>query len=110
MSEKIEMPTTDQCETNAKVYEDQTQVGYAIWYPQMGGYVGRAVALMDKGWYERAKGGTVGGCFDILVWHDGEFPFGGDRPVELHHCDPEQFIEFGETIRELNERRKEPKP
>jgi hypothetical protein len=64
----------------------------ACWYPQMGGYSGKAVAVSDDT-----------GCVDLYVWHDGEFPFTGDDdgpapPVEVHHCDPEQFIQFGRQL------------
>lgn len=96
-------PTAEECSANKKVFEDDTTIGYAIWYPQMGGYAGKAVALMDKQWTECRSGW----CFDVLVWHDGEFPFSGedgDKPCRLHHCDPEQFISFGEKVAELNER------
>lgn len=65
----------------------------ALWYPQMGGYVGKAVAVMD------------GDCVDVWVWHDGEFPFadddeyrGKDGPKLLHHCVAEQFVEFGKKL------------
>lgn len=38
----------------------------------------------------------------MWVWHDGEFPFDDSRkPAFLHHCMPEQFIEFGEFVLEL---------
>ncbi len=99
-------PTADQCEANAKVFENDHVIGYAIWYPQMGGYVGKAVVLLDKEWSEQENGCRFGGCFDAFVWHDGEFPFSGedgDQPVRLHHCDPEQFVDFGETVAKLNE-------
>lgn len=103
----IQEPTCEQCSANEKVFEDGHKVGYAIWYPQMGGYIGKAVALMDKEWTEFPNGSDVGGCFDVLVWHDGEFPFdgeGGNTPRHLHHCEPEQFVAFGEKIAELNDR------
>ena len=106
----VKEPTAEQCSAREKVYEDESLVGYAIWYPQMGGYVGKAVALLDKEWSERADGARMGGCFDVLVWHDGSFPFSdeySDRPVQparLHHCDPDQFIEFGQAVAELNAR------
>jgi hypothetical protein len=102
---KIREPTSDQCTQNAKVYETEARVGYAIWYPQMGGYIGRAIAIMDKVWEVTAHGATSGGCIDILVWHDGEFPFdgeGGRQPREIHHCDPDQFTIFGTKLSELN--------
>lgn len=99
-------PTGDQCNKRLKVYEDEYRVGYAIWYPQMGGYVGKAVAVMDKEWIEH-DGGSEGGCIDVYVWHDGEFPFNEDderQPAHIHHCDPEQFIEFGTALKELNDK------
>lgn len=67
----------------------------ALWYPQMGGYVGKAVAVRDDD------------CLDVYVWHDGEFPFteadhqpweGTAGPARLHHCDPGQFIGFGKVL------------
>lgn len=100
----IKAPSGKQCNNHEKVYEDENQVGYAIWYPQMGGYVGKAVALFDKEWEDRGTS-AVGGCIDVLVWHDGEFPFGDDEdePRRIHHCDPEQFVVFGQKLAELNE-------
>lgn len=97
----IKEPTAEQCSNKEKVFEDDTKIGYAVWYPQMGGYVGRAVAIFDK---QYRSGAAQGGCIDVLVWHDGEFPFGenDDTPREIHHCDPEQFIEFGKTLSKLN--------
>ncbi len=100
-------PTAEQCTNKDKVFEDERNVGYAIWYPQMGGYVGKAIAIFDKQWTVYPHGAAEGGCIDVLVWHDGEFPFrgeDGDQPVVLHHCDPEQFIEFGKALAEINER------
>lgn len=102
-------PTAAECSTTAKVFEDNRTVGYALWYPQMGGYVGKAVALIAKEWREMPNGDREGGCIDVYVWHDGEFPFSGENgrePIKLHHCDPEQFIEFGHTLKALNEKQK----
>ena len=96
-------PTTDQCTNKELVFEDEHRRGFAVWYPQMGGYAGKAVALLDKRWTIFSHGAVQGGCIDVLVWHDGEFPFDGDSPRELHHCDPQQFIDFGEALAELNE-------
>ena len=96
-------PTGDQCTEHAKVFETETKVGYAIWYPQMGGYVGKAVAVMDKTWRCNERSAS-GGCIDVYVWHDGDFPFcenDGD-PCCIHHCDPEQFVDFGKTLTKLN--------
>lgn len=87
-------PTSEQCSEGALVHEDADYEHRAIWYPQMGGYVGRAVAVIPKS--AALDGGDP--CFDVHVWHDGEFPFGGSSPRELHHCAHEQFTRFGETI------------
>jgi hypothetical protein len=76
------------------LFEDDMVRAHAIWYPQMGGYAGKAVALLPKSVEEDA-------CFDVYVWHDGEFPFGGGKPRCLHHCSATQFIQFGQTIRRL---------
>lgn len=98
-------PTPEQCKSNDVVYETEYKVGYAIWYPQMGGYIGRAVAVMDKNWTEYPGGGRSGGCVDVYVWHDGEFPFSEDGrdPYLVHHCSPEQFVTFGELLESLND-------
>jgi hypothetical protein len=108
MDASVSEPTAEQCSANEKVFEDEDIIGYAIWYPQMGGYVGKAVVLLDKKWTEFATGAREGGCFSALVWHDGKFPFSGEdegiEPIWLHHCDPEQFIKFGKKVAELNER------
>lgn len=108
----IKEPTSDQCSSKEKVYEDESQVGYAIWYPQMGGYSGKSIVLLDKNHVENENGSRIGGCFDILVWHDGKFPFcseEGDYPIELHHCCTDQFIEFGRAVSKLQNRGMEDK-
>lgn len=74
----IRIPTGDECSKHAKMHEDEHRVGYAIWYPQMGGYVCRAVALLNKGWKQYENGSAEGGCIDVYVWHNGEFPFEGE--------------------------------
>lgn len=86
-------PTAEECATNAQVPIGDL-IGQACWYPQMGGYVGMAVAVRD------------GDCVDVFVWHDGTWPFDGHchvcssprQPVRLHHCDGEQFVEFGRFL------------
>lgn len=100
----INEPTSAQCTAHEQVYESTDRVGYAIWYPQMGGYVGKAVAIMDKEWEKRPGNGRVGGCVDLFVWHNGRFPFqdSDENPKEIHHCDPTQFITFGEALMQLN--------
>jgi hypothetical protein len=84
-------PTAEQCGEMVLVGEDEHSRHFAIWYPQMGGYVGKAVAVI-------CKDSDEGSCFDVFVWHDGEFPFSEENPAELHHCSAEQFVRFGEQI------------
>lgn len=105
---EIKEPTPEQCSNHDRVYDIGHKVGYAIWYPQMGGYVGKAVAVLDHEWIEHSNGSRVGGCIDVYVWHDGDFPFGDERsgPITIHHCDPDQFVAFGEKLSELNGARK----
>lgn len=99
---RMKIPTGDQCSNKEKVYETDNQVGYACWYPQMGGYTGKAVAVFDKSWTQYKSGSSMGGCVDVSVWHDGELPFDDRSPTELHHCSGEQFIEFGKFIEGIN--------
>jgi hypothetical protein len=94
-------PTPEECTSNAKVYEDEVRTGFAIWFPSMGGYVGKAVALSLKK-YNRAD---FNKCMELYVWHNGEFPFDdkdGMGPKHIHICDPKQFINFGEKLYVLN--------
>ena len=90
-------PTPKQCSAHERVYEDDEMIAHAVWYPQMGGYVGKAVVKM---WKNPSSGNE---CFDAYVWHDGEFPFRDDvtgtKAVHIHHCSPEQFVRFGELVR-----------
>ena len=95
-------PTAEQCDCNERVFEDEKTTGYAIWYPQMGGSVGKAVVLLGKN-----RSDDTGPCFDVLLWHDGNFPLQGEEdgpPVRLHHCSAEQFILFGIVVQALTQR------
>lgn len=89
-------PTVEQCEVNAVVWESTNRVSIACWYPQMGGYIARAVVTFDK---SRRNND----CFDVDIWHDGEFPLddGEGEPAHLHHCDPQQFVDFGNLLLKL---------
>jgi hypothetical protein len=78
----------------ASFAEDNIEVEYngrtyfAAYYPQMGGYGSVCWIELDSS-----------GCFDCYIWHDGEFAFGEEQePTELHHCDPQQFIDFGTLV------------
>lgn len=96
----VREPTGEEFTNHAVVYESEHEIGYAIWYPQMGGYVGKAVAVLAR---QQPEDGD-GGCFEVYVWHDGEFPFNerdGKNPAGLHHCGAAQFIAFGESIKKL---------
>ncbi len=87
----IKEPTSEECSNRSPIFKDGRQVGYATWYPQMGGYGGKCIVLTEK----ENENNT---CFDVFVWHDSEFPFSGLKPVEIHHCMAEQFIRFGEEV------------
>ncbi len=97
------MPTPEQCSTGARVEDFDGSPAYACWYPQMGGYVGRAVVVITP-CGTGAGDEIVDHCFEAFVWHDGDFPFDqsdemGRGPVRhLHHCMPSQFIQFGEFV------------
>jgi hypothetical protein len=96
----VREPTADECSDNALIEETETQVAYAIWYPQMGGYHGKAVVAFFKSPLDAERG--QGKCFDALVWHSGTWPFHDGEPGrELHHCNADQFVEFGEKVLEL---------
>lgn len=78
-------PTADECSQHAEWHDERLGACVAFWFPQLGGYVAKAVVAPDQG------------CLAVWVWHDGDFPFSGDKqaPRELHVCDPEQFIALG---------------
>lgn len=98
-------PTSEQCGSNAEIRWTGTigeEVGFACWYPQMGGYGGKCVVSPGgSDPVNRAKD-AADQCFDVYVWHDGEFPFGAEQnPAVLHHCLAQQFINFGETVNRI---------
>ena len=99
-------PSSEECSARAKIQDDTGHlVGHACWYPQMGGYVGKAVIVNDDG------------CVDVYVWHDGAFPFDENdaftgqcqacaaprQPAVIHHCDGSQFVRFGEFISKIQD-------
>ena len=87
--------------SNFKV-DERGQASFSAWHPQLGGYSAPCVVsfprdVQDDGFLERAEGPSLG-CFDVLHYHDGEFPC--DEPRELHYCMVEQILEFGTLILE----------
>ena len=60
-----------------------------LWMPQVGGYTAPC----------RVHTITSDGCFDVDVYHDGEFPE-DELFATLHCCAAEQFEEFGRRVRE----------
>jgi hypothetical protein len=91
----VREPTGEECSANAYMADIDS---YACWYPQQGGYVGKCVI--------KFRGQGPGACFDAYVWHDGEFPMhDGEEPIRTHHCDADQFIEFGQTVKGFEELR-----
>jgi hypothetical protein len=92
-------PTTEQVRTNARLDLGDGRYGVAAWYPSMGGYVSHCVIVPD------------GGCLDVYVWHDGQFPFGDEEPpwpgeprrspARLHHCSADSFIGFGKLCQRV---------
>jgi hypothetical protein len=94
-------PTPDQCELGERIEHDG-RVYFATWYPQMGGYGSRC--LVETYGDTMLRDNDPDGCFDVWVWHDGAWPFTDDdddrgrKPAHLHHCSPEQFVDFGVTV------------
>ncbi len=92
---EITEPTSKQCSEKEVLWESETQIAWATYYPQMGGYGSKAVIVGTK------QPSEYNECFDAYIWHDGEFPFDGEsgnKPRELHHCMAQQFIRFGEEV------------
>jgi hypothetical protein len=92
-------PTAEACSANEPVEMFDGRPAFACWYPQMGGYVAKAVV---------APGG-IDDCFDMWIWHDGAFPFSEDqephkKPAALHHCCADQFVAFGNLVMSLQEK------
>ncbi len=104
------IPTPEQCSVSARLEDFEGCPAYACWYPQMGGYVGKAVVVITtdaNGEFVKPDEECYDRCFEVYVWHDGAFPFDeeyyGEKtsPKHLHHCMPSQFVEFGEFVQRL---------
>ncbi len=105
--DKLKQPTTDECSNNTQVYEDDSNLGFACWYPQMGGYGGytpKCIAVFNKRWELFDNGSAIGGCIELYIWHGGEFPFTDEdgEPKHIHICSPEQFIILGKFLTRTN--------
>jgi hypothetical protein len=92
-------PSGEECSNNVTTYFDGGYV-VAAWYPQMGGHCGKCLISYSDHYDEEGK---YADCFDIYIWHDGEFPFTGEgeegkQPIIMHHCSAEQFIDFGNIL------------
>lgn len=88
-------PTNEQCNSKASIEGFGSQKAFACYYPQMNGYHGKCIVVIGSE-----------DCFDVFVWHDGEFPMNGESPTYIHHCCPEQFIQFGQMVKSLQEQGK----
>jgi len=77
---------------NGKVEANHVDDDGALWcwLPQVGGYCSpcRVVSCTP---------GSADGCFDVDVYHDGEFP-SDERQVTLHFCSTQQLVKFGELV------------
>jgi hypothetical protein len=95
----IKEPSDNDCRTNVEIKVNNLK-GYACYYPQMGGYLGKAIVIPLQ--YDK----STEPCYNVLIWHDGEFPFTQleNEPVTLHHCSADQFIQFGNLLKTFAER------
>lgn len=84
-------PTSKDCEADKLLFESDHERAYATWHPQWGGYVGRCVVLIGKD--------DIGGCFQVINWHDGEFP-SDETYQNYHYCCALQLLRFGLEITE----------
>ena len=97
-------PTKEQMKEKFSGTLDEGDYYAARWYPQMGGY-GAYCWVVSGGWGYTSDGDSP--CFDVYVFHDGEFPFDPDpdadapmrrTAIHLHHCCTKQFIRFGNEV------------
>ena len=92
-------PSSSDCENNTRRVVSGGWIELCAWYPQMGGYCGKCVVRF----HPEELDVNEEPCFDVWVWHDGEFPFGEDEypgkvPARLHHCSAEQFRDFADVV------------
>lgn len=68
--------------------------------------MGKAIAIIGKNQQHLLSGAQIGGCVELYIWHDGEFPFNEDnkkQPAHIHICEPEQFVNMGKLLNKWNE-------
>jgi hypothetical protein len=95
MTEHPPKPTPAQCAAHATLSPSEYgRQRFAAWHPQWGGYT--APCVVEYG--PSAHTPRFETCFDVWVWHDGEFV--SDSPRRFHYCDPGQLIAFGKLVSE----------
>lgn len=84
-------PTPEQCSERDRVPIGDTDiVAHAVWWPQQGGRVGKAVI-------------TIGDCSELWLWHDGDQPTNGQPPRQIHLDDYGQWVDLFEWLTEQRE-------
>lgn len=86
-------PTSEQCADHTILADTESEISFAAWHPQLGGYSSHAVVTFSK----HSDNGPS--CFTVDNYHDGEFPRATAQ--SLHYCAAEQLIRFGITILEM---------
>jgi len=92
-------PTDEQCSDHAVVADTESEISFAAWHPQLGGYCSHSVVTFSKQSYNGPS------CFTVDNYHDGEFLC--SRAKSLHYCAAEQLIRFGITILEMQVKHQE---
>lgn len=89
-------PTAKECAANVEIEPTDSGAWFALRTPQINGYSGDAAIHIER---------TLNNvCFEIAIWHDGEFSTDEEsEPLQLHFCDPEQFIRSGKLVIKLQE-------
>lgn len=97
-------PTSEQCSSRERVVHGE-RTFHACWYPSTGGAVGRCLVEVVVGSDSTPDETEYEDCFDVWLWHDGEFGIPDDEhPRHLHHCSAREFVEFGEFVLGLTKR------
>ncbi len=91
------LPATAQA-CSDKLVEDvsPTERRVWLWFPQLGGYGSKSAVSFTK---QSSSGGDTPGCFDIELYHDGEFPQ-DEVCFRWHACNALQWARFGLDVYE----------